>query len=49
MKRMHVHVSVESIENAVAFYSTLFAAQPSVRAPADCDHRFRLIATTCSD
>jgi predicted enzyme related to lactoylglutathione lyase len=30
MKRMHVHVSVESIDNAIAFYSTLFAAQPSV-------------------
>ena len=33
MKRMHVHVSVESIDNAVAFYSTLFAAQPSVVKP----------------
>jgi predicted enzyme related to lactoylglutathione lyase len=33
MKRMHVHVSVESIDKAVAFYSTLFAAQPSVVKP----------------
>jgi hypothetical protein len=30
MKRMHVHVSVESLDNAIAFYSNLFAAQPSV-------------------
>ncbi len=30
MKRMHVHVSVESIDHAIAFYSALFAAQPSV-------------------
>jgi uncharacterized glyoxalase superfamily protein PhnB len=30
MKRMHVHVSVENIPHAVAFYSTLFAAQPAV-------------------
>src|SRR3984893_9845709 len=33
MKCMQVHVSVESIDNAVAFYSTLFAAQPSVVKP----------------
>src|SRR6516165_2364081 len=33
MKRMHVHVAVESIDNAVAFYSTLFAEQPSVVKP----------------
>ena len=33
MKRMHVHVSVESIDKAVAFYSALFAAQPSVVKP----------------
>jgi Glyoxalase/Bleomycin resistance protein/Dioxygenase superfamily len=30
MKRMHVHVSVESIDNAIGFYSALFAAKPSV-------------------
>jgi len=33
MKRIHVHVSVENIDNAVAFYSTLFAAQPSAVKP----------------
>jgi predicted enzyme related to lactoylglutathione lyase len=33
MKRMHVHVSVESIDHAIAFYSTLFAAQPAVVKP----------------
>ena len=30
MKRLHVHVSVESIPAAAKFYSALFAAQPSV-------------------
>jgi catechol-2,3-dioxygenase len=30
MKRMHVHVSVADIGNAVSFYSALFAAQPTV-------------------
>lgn len=30
MKRMHVHVSVDNIDNAVGFYSALFAAKPSV-------------------
>lgn len=30
MKRMHVHVSVEDINNAIGFYSALFAAKPSV-------------------
>lgn len=30
MKRMHVHVSVEDIPNAIGFYSALFAAQPAV-------------------
>jgi catechol-2,3-dioxygenase len=30
MKRMHVHVSVASINEAIAFYSTLFAVQPAV-------------------
>ena len=33
MKRMHVHVSVGSLDEAIAFYSTLFAAQPSVVKP----------------
>ena len=30
MKRMHVHVSVEDIGQAVGFYSALFAAKPAV-------------------
>jgi uncharacterized glyoxalase superfamily protein PhnB len=30
MKRMHVHVSVENLDNAIGFYSALFAAKPSV-------------------
>jgi hypothetical protein len=33
MKRLHVHVSVESLDKAVGFYSTLFAAKPSVLRP----------------
>lgn len=31
MKRLHVHVSVQDLEASVRFYSTLFAAEPSVR------------------
>jgi hypothetical protein len=30
MKRMHVHVAVDSIPNAIGFYSALFAKEPSV-------------------
>lgn len=30
MKRLHVHVAVDNLETAVGFYSTLFAATPSV-------------------
>jgi len=30
MKRMHVHVSVDNIDNAIGFYSALFATKPSV-------------------
>jgi predicted enzyme related to lactoylglutathione lyase len=30
VKRMHVHVSVANIENAVGFYSALFATKPTV-------------------
>jgi len=33
MKRLHVHVSVENIPDAIGFYSALFAAQPSVTKP----------------
>ena len=31
MKRLHVHVSVSNLEESVRFYSTLFAAAPTVR------------------
>ena len=30
MKRLHVHVAVEDLGQSVRFYSTLFAAEPSV-------------------
>lgn len=31
MKRMHVHVSVSDLQASIRFYSTLFAAEPTVR------------------
>jgi catechol 2,3-dioxygenase-like lactoylglutathione lyase family enzyme len=33
MKRLHVHVSVDDIAGSVRFYSTLFAAEPTVTKP----------------
>jgi predicted enzyme related to lactoylglutathione lyase len=33
MKRMHVHVSVPDISNAIQFYSALFESQPTVVKP----------------
>ena len=30
MKRLHVHVSVEDLDQSIRFYSTLFAAEPTV-------------------
>jgi catechol 2,3-dioxygenase-like lactoylglutathione lyase family enzyme len=33
MKRLHVHVAVDNLEQSIGFYSTLFAAQPSVTKP----------------
>ena len=33
MKRLHVHVSVADLHQAIGFYAALFAAQPSVRKP----------------
>lgn len=33
MKRMHVHVAVDNLDSAIGFYSTLFAAPPSVVKP----------------
>jgi hypothetical protein len=31
MKRLHVHVGVADLERSIGFYSSLFAAEPSVR------------------
>lgn len=31
MKRLHVHVGVTDLSQSIAFYSTLFAAEPTVR------------------
>jgi predicted enzyme related to lactoylglutathione lyase len=33
MKRMHVHVAVDDLRRSIGFYSTLFAAQPSIVKP----------------
>ncbi len=33
MKRMHLHVSVDDLPKSIAFYSTLFGAEPSVTKP----------------
>jgi catechol 2,3-dioxygenase-like lactoylglutathione lyase family enzyme len=33
MKRMHIHVAVDDLDTAIGFYSTLFAARPSVVKP----------------
>lgn len=33
MKRLHVNVSVRDLDASVRFYSTLFAAEPTVRKP----------------
>jgi len=30
MKRLHVHLGVEDLEQSIRFYSTLFAAEPTV-------------------
>jgi catechol 2,3-dioxygenase-like lactoylglutathione lyase family enzyme len=30
VKRLHVHVGVESLENSIRFYSTLFGSEPTV-------------------
>ncbi len=31
MKRLHLHVNVENLEDSIGFYETLFGAEPSVR------------------
>ena len=33
MKRMHVHVAVENLQQSIGFYSALFATQPTVIKP----------------
>jgi catechol 2,3-dioxygenase-like lactoylglutathione lyase family enzyme len=33
MKRLHVHVSVDDLSQSIRFYSTLFAAEPTVAKP----------------
>lgn len=33
MKRLHVHVGVENLDVSIAFYSSLFAAPPTVMKP----------------
>ena len=33
MKRLHVHVAVENLAESIRFYSTMFAAEPSVTKP----------------
>lgn len=33
MKRLHVHVSVDDLAQSIRFYSTLFAAQPTISKP----------------
>ena len=33
MKRFHVHVAVENLDQSINFYSTLFATEPTVRKP----------------
>src|SRR5205823_7159584 len=31
MRRLHVHVAVKDLDTSIGFYSTLFAAEPTVR------------------
>jgi hypothetical protein len=33
MKRLHIHVAVQNVGEAIPFYSTLFATEPSVVKP----------------
>jgi len=35
MKRLHVHVAVDNLGDAIGFYAALFAAQPPVVKPDD--------------
>jgi len=33
MKRLHIHVAVKDLSESIGFYSTLFAAEPTVQHP----------------
>jgi hypothetical protein len=44
MKRMHVHVSVESIDHAIAFYSTLFGRLAALSGSRKKGRRVRVSA-----
>ena len=33
MKRLHVHIAVENLEDSIRFYTELFAGQPTVKKP----------------
>jgi lactoylglutathione lyase len=33
MKRMHLHVAVQNLDESIGFYSALFGSQPTVRKP----------------
>lgn len=33
MKRLHVHIGVEDLDDSIRFYTTLFGAEPDVRKP----------------
>jgi catechol 2,3-dioxygenase-like lactoylglutathione lyase family enzyme len=33
MKRLHVHIAVENLDESIRFYAELFAAQPTLRKP----------------
>ena len=37
MKRLHVHVSVDDLAQSIRFYSTLFAAEPTVAQARLCE------------
>lgn len=54
MKRLHVSFGVADLEKSVAFYSTLFGTEPSVRRPGYAkwmldDPRVNFVVETISD
>ncbi|MGR8953482.1 MAG: VOC family protein [Gammaproteobacteria bacterium] len=43
MKRLHIHLSVDDLDQNIAFYSTLFGAKPTFnnpKAPAHGENPF---------